>query len=264
MRNRGAPGETPATSFCWPIDVVETNGSPAGILLPRATQEFFRDARKLRTLEFLYLYRTDPPDTYQRVCVLLAVLKAFAVLANKKLIHGDVAPKNIVWSISPSPRVFVLDVDGVHREGGPYSDHVVTPDWEDPRVVSSTIVGHDLSSDWYALALLVLRTLLCSRFVVQAGKPPTKGELAQYLPSPFVAALHPILGTETAHLRPSPQDWIRLIVNHFFPNNVPNRQAFAAADVAVARRRRWERRSGYLGPPFSELSAALTRGIGIV
>jgi hypothetical protein len=265
VQRRRQPGDADPSSFCWPVDVIQQGGVPVGIVLPKATAPFYRDgSSRLRTLEFLYLYRTDPPNSYIRVRALLGALRAFAFLGQMQLVHGDVAPKNIVWASDPSPRVFVLDVDGVHRDGAPYWDHVQTPEWTDPRVLNGTIVGHDLKSDWYAMALLVLRTLLCSRFLLPTTSSPDLAELGAYLPNELSAALAKALGQPDPLRRPSPQEWSKLLSNHFFPSGKPNGAAFAAIDVGVARRRRWERRSGYLGPPFVELGRVLREGIGLV
>ncbi len=262
VHHGSAPGQDVVSSFCWPVDVIEERQVPVGIVMPRASAEFFLEGGdKLRTFEFLYLYRTHPPCSLERAHVLLCVLRAFDYLGEMHLVHGDVAPKNIVWTLRPQPRVFVLDVDGMHKEGARYWHHVQTPEWEDPRVAAGLVDGHDLRSDWYALALLVLRSMLCSRYAVTAEARPARVAIEPpgALPATLASSLERVLTKRLdAAARPRPEQWASLLLGHFFPAGRADLDAVAKADVAVAQRRRWERRMGQLGPPSSDLSEVLS------
>lgn len=255
-------GDSDASSFSWPVDVIETDKVPVGVVMPKATTQFYREGSSgLRTLEYLYLYRCNPPDSRMRVAVLIRVLRAFHLLADMQMVHGDLAPKNIVWALRPGPSVLVLDVDGLHKNGAPYWEYVQTNEWEDPRVGSKSIPGHDLHSDWYALSLLIMRVLLCARLIVRTGAQARRKEAPplQLLPNLIAARLETVFSDPLSALaRPSPREWAAVLSKCFFPSNKPNVEAFVRLDLAVAQWRRFERRSGNLGPPFADIRPLLS------
>jgi hypothetical protein len=256
VREEVSIGATAAASFSWPVDVIEEDRVPVGVVMPKAGSPFYRDARSLRTLEYLYLYRCHPPDALTRVAVLIRILRAFDLLASMQLVHGDLAPKNIVWSADPRPAALVLDVDGLHKHGADYWDYVQTFEWEDPRVSAKSIPGHDLYSDWYAISLLVMRVLLCARLISRVGADARKRDHPplQLLPDPVAAPLERLFIKHLdVTLRPSPRQWATVLSTCFFPNNKPSVEALIKVDLAVAQWRRLERRSGNLGPPFTDI-----------
>jgi hypothetical protein len=253
-------GESPESSFCWPIDVVETSGVVDGIVMPTAPIDFFDSSGKGLTIDRLYLWRATPQPASVRIRVLVSVLHSFGGFHAPKLIHGDIQPKNILWSKTRPGRILILDIDGVHREGDPYFGYVQTGEWNDPRVAAGTIPGHDLASDRYALCLLAARVLLGSRFPTDVAGRHEKIE-SPWLPDPVAHAINDALQNPLdAARRVNADELATLLQYHFFPSGRPDVAALAKADVLLASRRRTERRSGTIGPPYTHISNALKAG----
>jgi hypothetical protein len=253
-------GTTPASSFSWPVDAVRNSYSPLGVILPRAPVRFLRSgSSKAHTMEYLYLYRTQPPPAFVRVLVLVRLCRAMEYLTSNDLVHGDIAPRNIMWTADPDPEVFILDTDGIHRSDARYYGHVSTDQWEDPRVELGLIQGHDMRSDWFALALFIYRCLLGTNSRIPAiGRDWPGPKIDPLIPARIGQSLHRVLvGRDREDLRLAPADWTSLLIEAFFGGGRANTTSIAAIDVALARRRRSERRSGVLGPPFNSLAECL-------
>ncbi|MEV4054290.1 hypothetical protein AB0J55_24105 [Amycolatopsis sp. NPDC049688] len=154
-------GGTPESSVCWPTDVeCDRSGAVIGVVMPVIPDEFFRKPGKARTLSYLILARTDPPDSSVRVSVLIRVAEIFAWLAANNLAHGDFSDANIVWRSGPQPGAVLIDADGLQPADRIADKGMKTPHWIDPRVVAGILPAHDQLSDWYALALAMYRGLL--------------------------------------------------------------------------------------------------------
>ncbi|MEU4252027.1 hypothetical protein AB0F15_31870 [Amycolatopsis sp. NPDC026612] len=154
-------GATPESSVCWPTDVeCDRSGAVIGVVMPVIPDEFFRKPGKARTLSYLILARTDPPDSSVRVSVLIRVAEIFAWLAANNLAHGDFSDANIVWRPGPRPGAVLIDADGLQPADRIADKGMKTPHWIDPRVVAGVVPAHDRLSDWYALALAMYRGLL--------------------------------------------------------------------------------------------------------
>ena len=206
-------------------------------MLPLVPRDFVRDGGSLRTMEFLILRRGEPPIAHQRVAVLIRLAETLAWLADRGLVHGDVSPRNVVWSLDSMPKVILLDVDGVHDAATPSTDSVVTPGWGDPRVLDRVTAAHDLHSDWYALALFMYRGLFVTPGMLRKGP---NGWPRPTLPqnfSPSVGALlHRCLDSPLDHAaRPHPREWVQALVKEFYPGQ-PNHAALRALDELVRGR----------------------------
>ncbi|MET8848671.1 hypothetical protein [Amycolatopsis sp. NPDC004625] len=154
-------GATPESSVCWPTDVeCDRSGAVIGVVMPVIPDEFFRKPGKARTLSYLILARTDPPESSVRVSVLIRVAEIFAWLAANNLAHGDFSDANIVWRPGPRPGAVLIDADGLQPADRIADKGMKTPHWIDPRVVAGVVPAHDQLSDWYALALAMYRGLL--------------------------------------------------------------------------------------------------------
>lgn len=260
VERREALSTSPESSFCWPLDLVEGAGAPLGLVMPRASDDFFAANCTDLTFDHLYLWRATPQPASVRIPMLISVLRSFAAFQRSGLVHGDIQPKNILWSRSRVGRILILDVDGVHREGDPYYGYVQTSEWEDPRVKTGQIPGHDMASDRFALLLLVARGLLGSRFAPgpSGAYDPIADDLVPRNISDTinVALRNPL----DANARAQPLDVAMALERAYFPLGQRNCRALALADVVLARRRRAERRSGSLGPPYTSISNALKAG----
>lgn len=231
VRSRHVMGSAPGAAINWPVDVVAGSEGLAGVVLPLVPSEFMRVGGSLRTMEFLILRRGEPPRAHQRVAVLIRVAETLAWLADRKLVHGDVSPRNLVWAAGAVPKVILLDVDGVHDATTPSTDSVVTPGWGDPRVLDRMTTAHDLYSDWYALALFMYRGLFVTPGMLRKS---ATGWPTPTLPDGFSPRLtsllhrsldHPLEQSSRAH----PREWVTALVAEFFPGQ-PNHAALRALD----------------------------------
>ena len=191
-------------SSAWPrAAVVGDDPSLAlGVLLPRAPAEFWlhhRDgAIHLATLSYLagdpdriavaYGASMPAPGAAARVAVVYALcrlLSAWQGGPGPQVVHGDLSAKNVLWSLSPVPAVYVLDCDGAVVAPGPVGasadvasgpggasgdggTRVTTPNWEDPAAAGGDEPA--ARSDRYALGLAFLRVVGAAHFPVQGSQ----------------------------------------------------------------------------------------------
>jgi hypothetical protein len=184
-------------STSWPLAVVagagatRSAGTAAGLLLPKAPRRYrlrHRDGQShLATLSYLtadpaqrtasYGITLPPamsPDRFGLVYALARLLEAFE-WASPAMGHGDLSAKNVLWSLTRGPEVFVLDCDN----GEPFPDpglvgptagsagrrRAMTPNWDDPAVPAGSNPGR--MSDRYSLALIFLRVVGAAHFPIQ-------------------------------------------------------------------------------------------------
>jgi hypothetical protein len=182
-------------STSWPLAVVAGPGSTqpvgtaAGLLLPKAPRRYrlrHKDGQShLATLSYLtadpaqraasYGITLPPamsPDRFGLVYALARLLEAFE-WASPAMGHGDLSAKNVLWSLTRGPEVFVLDCDN----GEPFPDpgqvgpngagrrRAMTPNWDDPAVPAGSNPGP--MSDRYSLALIFLRVVGAAHFPIQ-------------------------------------------------------------------------------------------------
>ncbi|MCX5745979.1 MAG: hypothetical protein NT062_26165 [Proteobacteria bacterium] len=103
--------------------------------------------------------REHPIDGAELVAMLLALHDAIAGLHRAGVVIGDCNDLNVLVD---GPRVHLIDVDSYQLPSYPctmFSERFV-----DPRLCGPTdlvpVHPHDLDSDWFAFAVMVLRTLL--------------------------------------------------------------------------------------------------------
>lgn len=205
-------------SAAWPVAMVTDGplvpgagkgepGPATGLVLPRAPRRFslrHRDGRShLATLSYL---TADPdrrsaaygidlppvmsPERLGLVYVLARLIEAFES-GSPAFSHGDLSAKNVLWSLSRGPEVFIIDCDNGERyasgapRSGPdgYSEpralgpadrrRAMTPNWDDPAVRTGTNPGP--YADRYSLALIFLRVCGAAHYPIQkrqkAGEP---------------------------------------------------------------------------------------------
>ncbi|SET11943.1 hypothetical protein [Nonomuraea wenchangensis] len=232
VHGEGVPavGDTVRDSLCWPIDLVtRRSGAVTGVVMPLLPDRFLRPGGSPRTLDFLLLRRAAPPSAEVRVAVLARLAGIFAWLEELRLVHGDLAPKNIAWCDAPAPGLCLIDVDGVAPADPPPWRGVSTPGWQDPRLVAGLIPAHDGASDRYALALALYRGL----FLVPGnlargadGRWPRPAAIPPDADPGLREALEATLGTPLdPDGRTAPGAWVELLD-----------AAFPAGDAAALRR----------------------------
>ncbi|WP_051177958.1 hypothetical protein [Nocardia concava] len=140
----------------WPIDQVWRDGALAGVILPAVPAEFLDPDGRPRTLDRLY-GPEGPVEPESRVAVAIRFCELFEMLERNELVHGDIAPANLLWSRTG---VYLRDGDGLRSAQAVPVQRRSADGWGDPRVRFGMVTGPDRYSDRLGVALLVYRTLL--------------------------------------------------------------------------------------------------------
>jgi hypothetical protein len=261
ITSRNRLGCGPGSALDWPVDLVIEAERVVGVILPRVPATYQRANGSLRNMEFLLLHRGEVPTAAQRVTILIRLAELLAWLSRRRLVHGDIAPRNLIWTTQPGPEVVVLDVDGIHDDMTAASEHVATPGWTDPRVLERITGKHDIQSDWYALALFVYRGLLVTPGMLRKGPNGWPGPT---LPPSFFPRVRSLLVRALADplhgARPAPDEWVAALYAEFFTSGTPNWPAFEMLDRYVAAREAQDRRvSGRITPSPDAPAAPVRR-----
>jgi len=155
--------------------VLDGDENPVGVLIPAALPSFYiapdsgadsAQHGRLQELQYLMLakradrLRVRRLDQTELLGFLERLAKVLGVFEKHNVVHGDLSMRNILWSFDAHNPCFILDCDGVTVDGiGAGLAPVTTPGWSDPRLMNRSITRPDLSSDWYALAAAIYRTL---------------------------------------------------------------------------------------------------------
>ncbi|MFI7234685.1 hypothetical protein [Streptomyces cyaneofuscatus] len=239
-------GASPSSSINWPIDLVRDRGGRVlGVVLPLIPAQFLRSPRPARSLDFLTLARSDPPDAEVRVGVLIRLCNILGYLESRQLVHGDITAKNIVWHAEP-PQAYLIDCDGLHPFDPAPTTGMGTAEWQDPRLTSKEIPAHDRYSDRFALALALYRGLF-----LNPGGPKYKDGGSWVKPTGFSPGLDPELrrlfgraldDPRATDTRPTAHEWIAALTRAFISGNGYRQPALAELD-AYAQLRRDEHRN---------------------
>lgn len=205
------PGETPESSVNWPVDVVSGPRGVSGVLLPAIPPALFHeDFGNVRTLEFLVMARAKPPAARGRVALLLRMAEILAFVNARGLVHGDINSKNLAWSVSPQPIMYLIDCDGMLPQQPPPTVGVQAMGWTDPRLVDKNILAHDQYSDWYALALAMYRGLLLTPGKLDKaadGTWPGPSRIPDRFPARVAALIRRGLDPLNGPQRAAPVEW---------------------------------------------------------
>lgn len=197
----------------WPCALVETTTGPTGFVMPGIPDSFFIPLTTVKGVsqapaEFQHLL--NPPSVLgargitisdaQRHELLLEVAKALAFLHRIGVCVGDISPKNLLFSLRPSPTVYFVDCDAMRLDGISALPQVETPDWQVPR-------GEELAtveSDTYKLGLLAVRLLAGSQHIrdAEAVPPNTPRPLRQLITDTLC---------DDPDRRPLPEAWTYLL-----------------------------------------------------
>jgi hypothetical protein len=198
----------------WPLAVaVGADPSVAvGLLMPRAPANFWLQHRdgppRLATLSYLagdpdritlaYGVPVPAPGAAERVAIVYGLCRLLepwqAPDGGTHVVHGDLSAKNVLWSLRPTPAVYVLDCDGaaveaaigtaesvapvalgapsptgtaaqlVDRGLGPRA-RATTPNWDDPAATPGSAPTE--AADRYLLGLTFLRVVGAAHFPLQ-------------------------------------------------------------------------------------------------
>lgn len=193
----------------WPSVVTEDNGQVCGFLMRAVPAGFYFDFRT-RTLgsqrklaDFAFLLN---PDDYlsgagitvtdsQRLHLLASAATLLARLHDIGIVAGDLSPKNLLFSLSPTPRCFLIDCDAAQLRGQTVLRPVQTPDWEAPPAEQHATTA----TDAYKFGLLAIRLFARDQAshdpAPLTATAPALGRLASLSQHPDPAA------------RPAPATW---------------------------------------------------------
>jgi hypothetical protein len=196
----------------WPTAEVVDRSKTIGLLMRRIPNEFMLQmGGKTRPAELSYI-ATPPkpiwgsvklPDLRQRIEIVRQFALAMDALHQRSLVLGDVSFLNVLWACRPSPRIMLLDCDGMRYEGErpvlPQPDSV---DWNDPQATPGS--EPDLDRDRYKLALAALR-VLTTRLDVR----PTSKQSLPEVEQPIRGLCEPLMAKAagTVGTRPKASEW---------------------------------------------------------
>lgn len=151
----------------WPAVVAENDGAVCGFLMRTVPAEYYFDfltrtlgsQRKLADVAFLL-----NPDSYvssagitatdrQRLLLLKSLAALLTRLHSIGVVVGDLSPKNLLFSLRPSPGCFLIDCDAAQLHGQTVLRQVETPDWEAPPGEARATTA----TDSYKFGLLAIR-----------------------------------------------------------------------------------------------------------
>ena len=201
--------------ICFPRDVIRSDdGRITGVVIPRAPEAFFDEHGQPRHIDALMGTVEHPFGVRLLAARQLAAILEY--LRKRGLVHGDIAPQNIL--VAESGDVFLLDCDGL--DGGDNSCGIRRPGsmgWRDPRAqnframpddppMKALISDHDLDSDAYALGLTVYR-LICRSIAIAPGVDGAPAPTGTRSASETLLRLMARDPRNASGRRPMPSDW---------------------------------------------------------
>ncbi|MQY25989.1 hypothetical protein [Nocardia aurantia] len=199
----------------WPCRLVtdDSTGEVLGFVMPAIPDPFFVDMTKASgrvrvTGEFQHLLNDDSflarrgiaLTDRNRYELLTRTAEALSILHRHGIAVGDLSPKNLLFSLTPTRAVYFIDCDAMRLHNRSVLPQLETPGWE----VHTTNPTEELAtpaSDNHKLGLLALRLLTGDQTTRDPTRlPPTVAHRIRQL---IHAALDPDPTT-----RPTATDWI--------------------------------------------------------
>ncbi|HEX5407647.1 MAG TPA: hypothetical protein VFX16_35705 [Pseudonocardiaceae bacterium] len=172
----------------WPIDMVEDNGSPCGLVMPLIPADFFVRTKPLsgpsekRVLDLSWLCAKDSQaqvegvdrsgfrDLLVRIALLAQLVYAVGRLHRHGVVYGDLSLKNVALAVNP-PRVKLLDCDAAAPLADLTRKQMHSPSFNPPEYTAGTHKLQDERTDVYKLGLCIIRGLQQGRGVSQTRDP---------------------------------------------------------------------------------------------
>ncbi len=156
----------------WPSRIVTNVGQPVGFLMPAISDEFrvtlTLPSGKCETVEAELQHLLNPDTFLQKSGLSVALGDKFQILREtaelllwlhgEGITVGDLSAKNVLYSVTPYPRTFLIDCDSMAVQGVSVGQQLETPGW-DVRSVSQEPLGTP-QSDAYKFGLIALRLLV--------------------------------------------------------------------------------------------------------
>jgi hypothetical protein len=194
----------------WPAMIAEDSGTVRGFLMRTVPDAYYfgfhtrtRGTRR-HLADVAFLLNTDQyvrssglaVSDRDRLSLLTSLAQALTRLHSLDVVVGDLSPKNLLFSLAPSPGCFIIDCDAMRVRGETVLAQIQTPDWEVP--------GGELSatpaSDAYKFGLLAIRLFARDQ---SSSDPAAIGMISPEMGRLAAAVLH-----DDPSGRPAPQDWI--------------------------------------------------------
>lgn len=211
----------------WPMKiVVGDDGLPTGILMPMVPSDFQETIRlpsgrtSITAREAQHIiYAPDvarqrsvdvPPDNSPLIRIKICERLAFAlsVLHQAGIVYGDLSTRNVLYSLSPSIGIYLIDCDQVAIvERDSRRAQLDSPDWDPPEHRASDrrlASQRPFASDLYKLGLFILRCLTPGRY--SSVNRDTKHAIG-IIDAQGIALLNLALAAEPAS-RPSAAIWV--------------------------------------------------------
>lgn len=131
--------------YCaWPRRRVVGPAGTVGFIMPSAPAEFWQDmdgeahTRELQHLVHIDKARTlgvPDPTPLQRLQLTSALAEILELFDRNDVVYGDISERNVLWSVDPDPRIYLLDCDNTQLLGrsSPPTGVAFTAGWSDSR-----------------------------------------------------------------------------------------------------------------------------------
>jgi hypothetical protein len=172
----------------WPIDMVEDNGAPCGLVMPLIPPDFFirtspqTGVPKNLVFDLSWLCAKDSQaqvegidrsgvrDLLVRIALLAQLVYAVGRLHKHGAVYGDLSLKNAALAVNPL-RVKLLDCDAAAALSDPTRDQLHSPFFAPPEITTGGQKLQDDRTDIYKLGLCIIRGLQQGPGVTQAKNP---------------------------------------------------------------------------------------------
>lgn len=203
----------------WPIDMVEENGDPCGLVMPLIPPDFFIRTNpqtgnpKDLVFDLSWLCAKDSQaqeegidrsgvrELLVRIAILTQLVYAVGRLHKHGVVYGDLSLKNAALAVNP-PRVKLLDCDAAAALSDSTRDQLHSPFFNPPETTTGAQKLQDDRTDVYKLGLCIIRCLQQGPGVTQTRDPTA---LVGKLDTHAIDIITRAVGADRAH-RPTAKD----------------------------------------------------------
>lgn len=218
----------------WPIDMVEDNGAPCGLVMPLIPPDFFIRTTPLTgapedlvfSLSWLCaktsqaqsagVDRSGVSDLLVRIALLAQLVYAVGRLHAHGVVYGDLSLKNAALAVNP-PRIKLLDCDAAAALADASRVQLHSLTFTPPENLKGTQKLQDDRTDIYKLGLCIIRGLQQGQGVTQATDPAA---LAGKLDAHAIRVIARAVGDDRAQ-RPYAQELFDALVQNLLSKAAP-------------------------------------------
>jgi len=151
----------------WPRTRVVSDAETVGFTMACAPDRYWftaLDTTVTRELQHLMFPERasrlglTPPTRYERLRLVHALAAIFAFFDRHKMVYADLSEKNLLWSLTPQPSVYLLDIDNISMPSAGFrpASQATARNWRDPRL-DDPAISADVDSDRWALGTFFYR-----------------------------------------------------------------------------------------------------------